>query len=61
MQMGCDGMKHTCLGAKVYSPRRPCSLQLPDLPVMGVEAWREAVYRAILGALLYLNFCQCEN
>lgn len=31
------------------------------LPAMGDEALREVVYRAIFGALLYLNFCQCEN
>lgn len=55
-------MKHTCLGAAINSlTQRGYSLQVSGLPVMGDEAFREVLYRAIFGALLYLNFCQCEN
>lgn len=30
-------------------------------PGVGDEALRGVLYRAIFGALLCLNFCQCEN
>lgn len=47
--------------AAVNNMSREWSLPVPSLPRTGDEAFREVLYRAIFGALLYLNFCQCEN
>lgn len=58
VQTGRDVTKRTC--PQSVETMIPASSWLA-CGGLGAEALREVVYRAILGALLYLNFCQCEN